>query len=392
MPAPHSTAASSVSADRPAIVGGEPLFPNGPPDWPGSWPTVAESVERCLADGSWGKYCGPHHNQLEAWLRSFFNVEHALLCASGTAAVELALRGAKVDDGDDVLLAGYDFKANFQNVLAVGATPLLVDVRADTMQLDVDAAIIGMTESTKAIIASHLHGGLVDLPQLKQRASERGILVIEDACQCPGAKIGSQRAGAFGDVGVLSFGGSKLLSAGRGGAVLTNSAEIAQRIRLHTQRGNEAYPLSELQAAALLPQCECLDEFNAQRLATVQQLRALLPSGITLLANESPNTPAFYKVGLLYEPEGFSNLPRDSFINSLQAEGIAIDSGFRALHRIHSRRRFKMVGPLPNAERADTQMLVLHHPLLRTPGPVAEQLARAIHRVRDFATTIAATS
>lgn len=389
MPASLPPATPSASVNRPAIVGGVPLFPDGPPDWPGSWPAVADSVQRCLADGSWGKYCGPHHNRLEERLRDFFHVEHVLLCASGTAAVELALRGTKVGDGDDVLLAGYDFKANFQNVLTVGATPLLVDVRADNMQLNVDAAFKGMTATTKAIIASHLHGGMVDLPQLKQRAAERSVIVIEDACQCPGARIGSQRAGTFGDVGILSFGGSKLLSAGRGGAVLTNSAEIAQRIRLHTQRGNEAYPLSELQAAALLPQWECLDEFNAQRLATVQQLRALLPPGLTLLADESQNTPAFYKVGLLYEPACFSNLPRDSFVKCLQAEGIAIDSGFRALHLIHSRRRFKTLDSLFNAERADTQMLVLHHPILRTHEPVAEQLAQAIHRVRDFATEIA---
>ena len=78
--------------------------------------------------------------------------------------------------------------------------------------------------------------------------------MIEDACQAPGAMLEGRRAGTFGDVGVLSFGGSKLLTSGRGGAVLTSDAHMAQRIRLYTQRGNEAYPLSEMQAAVVLPQ------------------------------------------------------------------------------------------------------------------------------------------
>ncbi len=371
----------TAALERPAILGGQPLLPNGTPDWPGHWPAVAESVQSCLSDGSWGKYCGPRHAALEGRLQAFFDVEHVILCASGTAAVELALRGAKVGDGDAVLLAGYDFKANFQNVLAVGATPLLADVRADNSQLAIDA-LAGSAEPIRAIIASHLHGGFVDLPSLKQFAAERGSVVIEDACQCPGARLGEARAGTLGDVGVLSFGGSKLLSAGRGGAVLTNSAEIAQRIRLHTQRGNESYPLSELQAAALLPQLECLDELNAQRLRVVSELQRRLPAGLRLLTDLSAGRPAFYKVGMLYDASAFNGLSRDVFAKALRAEGIAIDSGFRALHLIHSKRRFRTLGELPNAEQADARMLVLHHPFLRMTEPAVDVFVTAVERLR----------
>ncbi len=91
-------------------------------------------------------------------------------------------------------------------------------------------------------------------------AHEHGLAVIEDACQMPGALIEGRKAGTWGDIGVISFGGSKLLSAGRGGALLTSSPEIKQRVQIYCQRGNHAYPLSELQATVLLPQLERLDQ------------------------------------------------------------------------------------------------------------------------------------
>src|SRR5437763_375725 len=99
--------------------------------------------------------------------------------------------------------------------------------------------------------------------------------IVEDACQCPGALIDGKRAGAWGDVGVLSFGGSKLLTAGRGGAILTADAGAHQRARLWQNRANVVCPLSELQAAVLLPQLETLDARNARRLEQVRRLNSL---------------------------------------------------------------------------------------------------------------------
>lgn len=355
------------------------------PDWPGDWPEVTESVLRCLRDGSWGKYCGPNHDRLERRLGEYFQVEHVVLCASGTVGVELALRGARVSNGDEVVMSGYDFKANFQNILTVNATPVLVDVLPNNKQLDLNQAGAAIGPTTKAILASHLHGGLVDMTSLMSLAKERGVTVIEDACQCPGAKWQGQRVGSIGHVGVISFGGSKLLSAGRGGAVLTNQADIAQRIRLYTQRGNESYPLSELQAAAVLPQLETLDLFNEQRLCGVRKLQASLPPGLTLLAPEwvsstSPHQPAYYKLGLLYDGQHVDGLCRDEFSAAMRARGIALDPGFRALHLIHSRRRFRMPAELPESTDADQRMLVLHHPILRGDDAL---LARVIAGLRD---------
>ena len=93
-------------------------------------------------------------------------------------------------------------------------------------------------------------------------AREHALPVIEDACQMPGAMIEGRMAGNWGDIGILSFGGGKLLSAGHGGAMLASSSEIKQHAHFYCHRGNHAYPLSELQPAAPLSQLERLDERN----------------------------------------------------------------------------------------------------------------------------------
>lgn len=336
------------------------------------------------ASGDWGRYHGPWCERLAAELAQRLQTTHVLLCSSGTAAVELALRGLGIGPGDEVLLAAYDFKANFTNVLCVGATPVLVDVREDDCQLDVTQLDAARSPRTRCVIASHLHGGMVDVSRLGDWCTARGIAWLEDACQASGGAIAGKPAGTSGDVGVLSFGGSKLLTAGRGGAIVTARADVAQRIRLYTQRGNDAYPLSEMQAAVLLPQIERLADRHAQRRRAVEYLCPRLQAlGLTPLRSTADVAdPAYYKLGLRHEPSTWDGLSRDALAAAARAEGIALDSGFRALHRIHARRRFRAVGPLPLAEAADAGLLALHHPaLLGTPDEL-RLLVGALERLQ----------
>ena len=367
-----------------------PIRPEGPPEWPPDWPEVREAVEAALADGSWGRYHGPHCQRLEQALAEFHGVEEVQLCCSGTAAIELALHGAKIGPGDEVILAAYDFKANFQNVLALGATPVLVDLDPVSWQLDPTQLDSAVTEATRAVIVSHLHGASVPMTPILEFAEQHGVTVIEDACQATGAILDGQRAGTVGHVGVLSFGGSKLLTAGRGGAILTSRADLAQRIRLRTQRGNHAYPLSELQAVVLHPQLERLEDCNRLRLANVQRLVSELDAA-GVLAGLAPLNVApveldgFYKVGFRYNPDHFNGPSRDAFAQAVRNEGIALDPGFRSLHRIHSRRRFRAVGELQVAGAADDGILVLHHPVLLESAAASEQIVEAVLKVRTAA-------
>src|SRR5205807_3424138 len=133
-----------------------------------------------------------------------------------------------------------------------------------------------VSPATRAVIVSHLHGGLVPMPAVLEVAAAHRLAVIEDAAQCPGAVVQGRKAGTGGDVGVWSFGGSKLLTAGRGGALLTRRRDLHQRARLWLHRGNHVCPLSELQAAVLLPQLAKLDARNAYRAANVARLLGVL--------------------------------------------------------------------------------------------------------------------
>tara|TARA_R110002095_G_scaffold34106_2_gene32620 strand:- start:4589 stop:5782 length:1194 start_codon:yes stop_codon:yes gene_type:complete len=384
-----------LSHEKPASLGGTPCFPEGPPDWPFPDQAVNQVLQEAQQSGAWGKYHGPWSEQLQQELATLHQTEEVILCASGTAAIELALRGLGIGTGDEVILAAYDFEGNFKNILTVGATPVLVDVDSRNCNLDLNLLEQAITTSTRSILVSHLHGGLVPMQALCALAEKRGIPVIEDACQIPGALIEGRIAGSGGDIGVLSFGGSKLLTAGRGGALLTSSPQIAQRVRLYSYRGNEAYPLTELQAALLIPQLKTLPIHNQTRRENVEHLLLQLGnnSGLTGLINaEHLNTdsscPGYYKLGFQYHPEHFAGLSRTLFCQLMQAEGIALYPGFRALHAIHSRKRFKQVNELPVATACDQSLVVLHHPILLTNQKNMERIARAVSRIQHHAESI----
>src|SRR5215472_11254141 len=153
-------------SDLPTLLGGRPACPAGPPPWPTADPDVRAALLAAWADGSWGRYHGGHVERLEARLAGQFQVPHALTCASGTLAVEVALRAVGVGPGDEVILAAYDYESNFLSVHAVGARPVLVDVALSNWNLDPDRLAAAVGPQTKAVVASHLHGGLVPMREL----------------------------------------------------------------------------------------------------------------------------------------------------------------------------------------------------------------------------------
>lgn len=376
---------------RPAILGGQPVQPAGPPQWPPADPEVARVLEQMAADGSWGRYHGEYVPALTSQLQQFLDCEHLLLCSSGTAAVELALRGIGVGVDDEVILAGYDFRGNAGDILALGAVPVLVDVLPGTVAIDPALVERAISPATRAVLVSHLHGAVADMPRLRELADRHGLPVLEDACQMPGSTVYGRQAGLWGDVGVWSFGGSKLLSAGRGGLVYSGDAAIIQRARLYNQRGNEASPLSELQAAVLLPQLNRLAERNRLRSTRVGALGRLLQEvdGLSLLPEaDSDCEPGWYKTGIWYEAESFGGLSRNQFAAAMRAEGIALDSGFTPLHRQISRRRCRLAGSLEQAERAGDNLLVLHHPVLLEPADQLQLFVQAAERIRQWSTEI----
>jgi len=316
-------------------------------------------------------------------MKAYHDVDHAYLCSSGTSAIELALRSTLVGAGDEVILSAYDYKANFANVVLLQATPILVDVVTDSLSLNLSQIEAAMTDRTKVIIVSHLHGWLVDVQAVCEMAKRHGIMVIEDACQNPGATVNGRMAGTVGDVGTLSFGGSKLLAAGRGGCVLTSNATLAQRIRLYDHRGNEAYPLSDMQAAVLKPQLAKLNELNQQRAQAVHFLCNNWPvdSVIQPVLPSDFQHSAFYKVPFRITR---SSVDREQLLSHLQRLGIPMSKAFPALHRIHSKRRFRLVADvLPEADQLHDGLMTLHHPILLQPKAVLSELRQRLISAGD---------
>src|SRR5262245_12346575 len=159
-----------MSPDVPALLGGPPIRPQSPPPWPVADPDVFDALRAAHADGSWGQYLGPHVPALEALLAEVHGVPHALTCSSGSLAVEVAVRALGVEPGDEVVLGAYDYEPNFLTVHHLGATPVLVDISPTNGCLDPAALESAIGPKTKAILVSHLHGGLVPMSRVMEVA------------------------------------------------------------------------------------------------------------------------------------------------------------------------------------------------------------------------------
>ncbi|MCA9037874.1 MAG: aminotransferase class V-fold PLP-dependent enzyme [Planctomycetaceae bacterium] len=371
--------------------------------WPVSDDSIRNVFLQMLHDGSWGRYHGPHCDQFRREFAEYLLADNVQLCSSGTSAIELCLRAVGVEPGTEVIMAAYDYKANFMNVLALGATPVLIDTQFNSPGIDCSQIEQALSERTRAVICSHLHGTFADIDKAVDLARFHGFAVVEDACQCPGAEINGRRAGTIGDVGAFSFGGSKLLTAGRGGAVVSKNSAIMQRIRLYTQRGNDAYPLSEMQAAVLVPQLHMLDERNRRRMERVGQLASLLASDnaidvIAALDSATNSVPAFYKVAMTPRHLNDRTEATRSLLDRIEQQALqgpkdstaefgplqlTLSPGFPALHLIHSRKRYRQAAELTNSERWHNQLLTLHHPILLESSVSVESIAKAIQSAVD---------
>jgi dTDP-4-amino-4,6-dideoxygalactose transaminase len=358
----------------------DPLGSNSPGPWPLATPEVVAAVLAALRDGSWGRYDGPHGEQLCRQLGELHGVDFVYACASGTFAVELALRALGVEPGSEVVLAAYDFPGNFRCIEAAGAIPVLVDIESPTWCLDAEQfAEACASGRVRAVIVSHLHGGLADMQRICEIANRHQIAVVEDACQATAAHVQGRVAGTWGHIGVLSFGGSKLLTAGRGGALLTRSAESFQRAKIFCERGNHAFPLSELQAAVLSPQITLLAEQNRRRLDNVARLRAALddvPELVPVSVLER-GTPSYYKHA--WRLAAADTHKRDMFLGHAQRLGLEIGAGFKGFGR-RSARRCRRVGTLENSARAAEQTILLHHPVLLGPPAAIRCTADNVRR------------
>ena len=186
---------------------------------------------------------GPEVKSFQTELEQYLNVKHVIPCANGTDALQVAMMGLGLKEGDEVITTSFTFVATVEVIALLKLTPVLVDVDPNTFNLDIEAVKRAITPKTKAIVPVHLFGQCAPMEELMEIAQKHNLFIIEDACQAIGADYiyndGSRKkAGTIGNVGCTSFFPSKNLGCyGDGGAIFTNDDALAEKLRVVVNHG-----------------------------------------------------------------------------------------------------------------------------------------------------------
>ncbi len=313
---------------------------------------------------------GPSVEAFEREFAQYCGARHAIGVASGTDALELALRALDIGDGDEVITTPFTFVATAEAISYVGATPVFADVEPESYNLDPESVERAISPKTKAIIVVHLYGRPARLDAFERIARERGIHLIEDCAQSAGSRYHGRRVGTFGIAGCFSFFPSKNLGAfGDGGMVVTDDERVAGRVRrlrvhgsakkyCHEEIGRNSR-LDELQAAILRVKLRHLDAWVEARRAVAghytEGLRELARAGVLTLPGEPSECYSSYHLYTI------ASSVREQLQESLRQRDIAT-----AVHYpipLHRQPAYAFLGyrsgQCPHAERAATEVLSL---------------------------------
>lgn len=288
---------------------------------------LMETVERIGRDSAFT--LGPELERFERAFAEFCQTKHAVGVSSGTAALEIALRALGIGPGDEVIVPTYSFIATAEAVSTVGATPVIVDVEPETALITTEIVEAALTPRTRCVIPVHLFGRPVDMDPLLALCRERGIAVVEDACQAHGALYRGRPVGSLGDAGCFSFYPTKNLGGwGDGGALVTNDDALDEQVRLlrshgesprhHHRLATGTHRLDTLQAAILEVKLRHLPDWNQRRRDAAEALRAGL-AGSQVISPAAPTADSdhVYHLFVVRSPD------RDALRDHLDARGVA---------------------------------------------------------------------
>ena len=343
-----------------AIQGGTPAIPAGAHV---RWPVLGEDERRAvlgvLDRGVLSGQLAPEVRGLEREFAAFIGARYCLATNSGTSALHLALIGAGVQAGDEVIVPAFTFVATAMAVLHQGAVPVFVDVEPRTFGMNPAAVEAAIGPRTRAIVPVHLHGVPCELQPIADLAARRGLLLIEDSAQAIGARYRGRMSGTLGLAGAYSLQSSKSMASGEGGLLVTDDEGVHRRAHAarmfgedsrpedeasydlaHALDGNRAYDsaavgwnyrTSELSAAVARVQLRRLPEWNAKAAANAELLTRRLRElpGVTPPEIPADRLPAFhkYRVQLDASKLGVNAQPavvRESVLHALRAEGCEV--------------------------------------------------------------------
>ncbi|MCK1295188.1 DegT/DnrJ/EryC1/StrS family aminotransferase [Bradyrhizobium sp. 30] len=346
-------------------------------------PEIDAAVARAI--GSAQFVLGPEVAAFEERFADYCKVAHCHAVNSGTSALHLALLAAGIGPGDEVITVSMTFVATTAAVLYSGAKPVFVDVDPVTWTMNPASIEAAITPRTKAILPVHLHGLMADMDPIMSIARRHGLLVIEDAAQAHGAEYKGRRAGSIGDLGCFSFYPGKNLGAfGEGGAVVTDRPDLARRVSLLRDWGQEAkykhviagynYRMDGIQGAVLNVKMDYIEAWTEARRSIAAEYDRLLST----LSPARPLPPWYSRH--VYHVYALRLSRRDEALRALHGAGIGA-----AIHYpvpVHLQKAYAELGyglgDLPVTERLANEFLSL--PIY--PELLPEQVAEIVSKLK----------
>ena len=321
-------------------------------------------------DSNWIAPVGPHLDAFERDVADRVGVAHAVALSSGTAALHLALLQAGVGSGDRVLCSTLTFVASANPIRYLGAEPVFVDAAAGSWNLDpalvaaeLEAAA-ARGEPYAAVVAVDLYGSVADHPSLEAICAEHGVPLIEDAAEALGSTLDGQPAGSFGDIGVFSFNGNKIITTSGGGMLVTGDPQVADRVRSLAAQAREPAPhyeheevgfnyrMSNLLAALGSAQIAGLDDRITSRRRLAARYRELLGDlpGLHLPSERSGESTNAWLTCVTIDPS-VACADREAVRLALRARGIEARPVWKPMHLQPLFAEAKVLGGENAAER-----------------------------------------
>lgn len=381
----------------------------GFPKWPISGDREIELITRVVHSGNWWRMSGKMVTEFERKFAAYHDTKCCLGVTNGTQAIELVLAALDVQAGDEVIVPAFTFISTFTAPMYGNATPVPVDVDKDTFCMMPEAFERAITPKTKAVIPVHMAGHMCDMEKISSIAKKHNIFIVEDAAHAHGASINGKKPGFYSDAAIFSFQNGKIMTCGEGGAILTNSEELYQKLYLlhgvgrpvddkiyrHVVLGTNAR-MNEFQAAILLAQLERLEELNKKRHENFNYLNMLLEKieGITTQKISLDVTvDTHYMYMFYYDKSRFGNVERNEFVESLCEEGIPAFIAYPVVSDTEFYRNKDFRGhiklsksqekyDLPNAEKIAREVVWLPHYTLLGDKENIEEIYNSIIKIK----------
>ena len=346
---------------------------------------------------------GPQLRKFEREFAKYTGSKYAVGVSNGTAALHLALKALGLKKGDEVIIPDITFVATANSVLLAGATPVLVDVNYDDMNISLDSIKQSITSKTKAILPVHLAGKICKMTQIKKIAKKNNLLLIEDCAHAIGTKLNNKHAGTFGSVGCFSFYPTKNFTTIEGGMVITNSKRIAEYVtsaRSHGLTRSLAdryskgkpwdydiinpgfnYRLDEIRASLGLSQLKRINSLNSKRFLASKYYSKQLEEIPGIITPEIfRNKEHTYHLYIIRIKNEFGQ-NRDVVFKELKKVGIHVSLHYKPLHRFSAYKNLtKTYGRLDNSEQIYKESLSL--PLY--PSISKKQQDLVIHNIEKY--------